>query len=557
MWETFVNGWKLRNTCRVNNFIHSVKSLPLVGRLVPYQAYCSRGWKQAGMVVALVKEILSFFVFELLYVGLMLILPACLFVFGVDGGTRREVGLLIFQMFVPMTLVGGLIHAKLFESSQDGYYGIVLMRMNAREYALSQYLYYLVKKLFGFTIVLSVTGVVFHMSAGRVVLSILYWLAVKFCGAWLSMQGERAERAWNPGPNRRKSPLQRLAVVQVIGILLLLLFAYGPIGAVMWAKAPTYLLPEVVTIVFMLIFLIPGVAAAVQVFHAQDYQRLYKRVLSPERCFQVEDVELELKRNAAKASMELDTGSGEQEAERTQFGFAYFHALFVKRHRKLLQKRARIISLVILAAGGLLLVTSMSERGESILGVLWILPIALYFINTGEDLTQAMFMNCDRSMLTYNFYRKRDVLLGMFRQRLRTLIRINFMPAGAIAFVLAVSELRLGAGDMGERVLPAGLLAVTPLVLSIFFSVHRLVMYYLLQPYNEAMETKKPAYRIVSSATYFVCYMLGSFGMGEDTGDIVINPYMFAAIAIGFCILYVPVALALVYRFAPKTFRLR
>ena len=45
------------------------------------------------------------------------------------------------------------------------------------------------------------------------------------------------------------------------------------------------------------------------------------------------------------------------------------------------------------------------------------LPISLfimYFINRGASFTQALFMNCDHSLLTYTFYRKPNAILELF-----------------------------------------------------------------------------------------------------------------------------------------------
>lgn len=562
MWKTFVNGRKLQNTYRVNKFINMLRSLPFVGKRIPYQAYGNSVFKSIGMVWALLNEVFSFFLPELLYVGLLLILPACALVLLILEGTVQEAGTLIFQMFIPLTLIGGLIRSELFDPSEDKYYSIVLMRMHAKEHALSEFLYDLLKSGIGFLIVLSITGLIFHMPAWKAPLAVCYWVAVKVCGARLSMHIERADIRFDQKRNKIKKrtarPLSYWLGAKVLLAIGLVVAAYGPLGWGLVIDESSFLMPEQVLTVFMLIFLLPAVLCAVQLCRAEDYQKLYKRVLSTERCFPVENANLELQRKAARESIEIECEEDVLQEERTRFGFAYFHALFVKRHSKLLKKRARNISLLLIAVAvivlGILFLTREEDESLECLWMIRLLPFALYFINTGDSLTQAMFVNCDQSMLTYNFYRKREVLLGMFRQRLKTLIRINLMPAGVIAVLLGGVELLFGAGVMEERIVPAIVLIVSTLALSLFFSVHRLVMYYLLQPYNEVMEIKNPVYKVVSGITYSVCYFVSQWNSGMEE---MISPYVFAAFIIGFCILYVPIALVLVYRFAPKTFRVR
>ena len=86
------------------------------------------------------------------------------------------------------------------------------------------------------------------------------------------------------------------------------------------------------------------------------------------------------------------------------------------------------------------------------------------------------------------------------------------------------------------------------LSMSIFFSVHNLVLYYLLQPYNVNIEMKSSTYSIVQWVTYFICYAFIRVKL----------PTLYFGIAtVVFCVLYSIVALILVYKYAPKTFKLR
>lgn len=93
-------------------------------------------------------------------------------------------------------------------------------------------------------------------------------------------------------------------------------------------------------------------------------------------------------------------------------------------------------------------------------------------------------------------------------------------------------------------VLPLAILAM-----SVFFSVHYLVLYYLLQPYTAGLENTSFGYRLITGLTYFVCYMIYANVHGA-TMAFGIGMIVFAAV-------YVAAALLLAYRLAPRTFRLR
>ena len=53
----------------------------------------------------------------------------------------------------------------------------------------------------------------------------------------------------------------------------------------------------------------------------------------------------------------------------------------------------------------------------------------MYSINRGAGFTQALFMNCDHSLLTYSFYKRPEFILRLFQIRLRASIKINAVPA--------------------------------------------------------------------------------------------------------------------------------
>ena len=84
--------------------------------------------------------------------------------------------------------------------------------------------------------------------------------------------------------------------------------------------------------------------------------------------------------------------------------------------------------------------------------------------------------------------------------------------------------------------------------MSVFFSVHNLVLYYLLQPYNVEIQMKSSLYSLADIVTYAACYWL--MGMRLPT-------FAFGVCVTVFCAVYIAGALALVYRLAPATFKLR
>jgi energy-coupling factor transporter ATP-binding protein EcfA2 len=152
---------------------------------------------------------------------------------------------------------------------------------------------------------------------------------------------------------------------------------------------------------------------------------------------------------------------------------------------------------------------------------------------------------CDHSMLAYRFYRQPKAILALFTERLKSISIINFMPASVLALGLAFLLFFSGGT---QNPLNYVVIVLSIFAMSVFFSVHTLVLYYLLQPYNANMEIKNPIYEIINTITYLVCY----FAAGKAVSTLV-----FGIGVTLFCILYVAAALVLAYRLAPKTFKLR
>lgn len=221
---------------------------------------------------------------------------------------------------------------------------------------------------------------------------------------------------------------------------------------------------------------------------------------------------------------------------------------------KLLRRPARRMALIM--AGGLsalMIATQIfpefSEKlRTNFMGVLPYLPMLMYFINRGETTTKILFFNCDSSLMAYSFYRSPQLIRSLFWERLRSLIHINLLPSTVLALGLPLLLLLAGGSDSPPDYL---ILPTSVLFLSVFFSTHYLVLYYLLQPYTQELVSKSPAYSTATLVTYWVCYF-GANKMGK-----LISPTLLAAICIGVLLLYVLVALPLVSRLAPKTFRLR
>lgn len=522
MNKTLRISFSLKNTYRVNSILYSLKQVPLLKKVLPDSLYEVWALKQFANVISLFWEILSVFLGKFLYFILMIFLAMPLY----EGASRPG---LFLHLLLFLTAVGTILNTSLFNPTRDKYYAIILMRMDAREYTLVNYGYAILKVLVGFL----PFCLLFGLNSG-VPLWMCLLLPFSVAGAKLVVAAfslryyERSGKAYNEN---------KVGKYAWLWVGLLLAAAYGlPVAGL--------ILPETASICLLLLCIPAGVLGARKILRFSQYREVNQELLS-QMLHQMDDIG----HAAQKQSRRMISADTAITSRRK--GFEYLNELFIRRHQKILWKSTkRIAAVCLFLVLGLLLVLFLlpdfrKETNEVLLNFLPYFVFIMYAINRGTSFTQALFMNCDHSLLTYSFFKQPKMILRLFAIRLREIIKVNLLPAAVIGVGLAVL---LYASGGTENPLEYGVLIVSILSMSVFFSVHYLTIYYLLQPYNAGTEMKSGTYRLILMATYLVCYFLMQVRMPI---------LLFGLLCIAFCLLYCGVACFLIYRFAPRTFRIR
>ncbi len=142
MIEAFLTSFKLKNAYQTNAIIYSLKSIPVIKKLLPISLYGNSGLKKFANIVSILWELIWLFLGKLLYLLLM--------IFFLTAPMKSESANSFVHIFFFLTVVGGLLNTQIFNPTKDKYYAILLMRMSAREYTLSNYFYFLLKMVVGF-----------------------------------------------------------------------------------------------------------------------------------------------------------------------------------------------------------------------------------------------------------------------------------------------------------------------------------------------------------------------------------------------------------------------
>ena len=524
MLKTFITSFKLQNTYRTNSIIYSLKQLPLIKRILPNGLYKSKGLKIFAGIISILWEIINIFIGKIIYIVAMIFMALSWY--------KTNNADTFIHIFIFLTLAGGLVNTYMLNPTKDKYYAIILMNINAREYGLSNYYYQLIKLIVGFLPFTILFGMIAGVPLWVQIAIPFFVLAIKLIVMNYSIyKFKKTNKASN-------EKLLNKFSWGFIGICLLL--AYG-------LPAINITINQTIFLYIFILAIILGIVSLVKIHNFKDYRRMYKQILTESNVYVQEKVTgTQAMKDTSLKQIELDKNYTSNKS-----GFAYFHDLFVKRHRKILttavKKQSIVILLIIIA---MIIGIQMNndfkvKTNEILLVYLPYFVFIMYCINRSSSVTQAMFMNCDHSMLTYRIYRTPKVILGIFKERLKTLITINLLPAvlmgGGLALLLYLS----GGTD---NPINYAIQFVSIIAMSIFFSVHYWVMYYLLQPYNVNTEMKSSTYKVVQGLTYIVCWYMIQIQMPIFT---------FGIATIVFCIAYCLISLFLAYKYAPKTFKLR
>lgn len=522
MNKTLRISFSLKNTYRVNSILYALKQIPLLRELLPEYLYQARGLKVFANVLSVLWEILSAFGGKLFYFLLLLWGTAALY-------DQVPPGRFFLHALLLLTVIGAFANTHLFNPTRDKYYAIILMRMDARSFTLVNYGYALVKAAVGFLPFCLISAVLCSLPLWLGALLPLSAAGMKLAAAGITLWDyERRGHAFNEN---------RLGKLGWGAMAVLLALAYG-------LPAAGITLPVPISAALLLCAIPAGLLGFWKLRSFRPYRAMSQELLS-QMLHQMDTVK-QTARQSGEKLISADTAITSRKK-----GFDFLNELFIKRHRKILWSATVKITGVcaFLVLGALLALYLAPEArpaaNEVILTCLPYFAFILYAINRGTGFTRALFVNCDHSLLTYSFYKQPKFILKLFQIRLREIMKINAVPAAVIGVGLA---LILWASGGTDNPVDYGVLVVSILSMSLFFSVHYLTVYYLLQPYNAATEMKSGTYRLVMMATYAVCWVLLqvrlpllAFGLG----------------CIAFCVLYSAVACVLVYRMAPRTFRLR
>lgn len=530
MWKTFKISRAIKNTYTTNAIIHAFKSIPIVGKFLPVELYSIGVLKTFAGILATIWNILKIFLGKCLFTVMVFIVPLI-----ISDAHPERMGSAFIHVFLLMTIIGTYLNTVMFNSDINDYYAVIQLNIDARKYILSNYIYAMLRIVVGYVPFMVLFGTVLCKLPLGITLTLpLFVVLAKTVMCWIYVK-----------------------LYDITGK-----FPTGSISG--WITAPltialasaAYILPftSVVLIsgnIYYIIFAVTfaaGAVSLVKLFRYKNFRAFYRQFLNDSQS-------VAAKAKTSAANVVADTNRNyighNLDIVSNKKGFEYLNDLFIKRHFKLLMKPVLIISLAAAAVFAGMIVLALFDTellaniNKAVFDIMSISIFIMYIISRGQAFTQALFINCDHCLLTFPFYKEPKSILKLFSIRLKSLVKINIIPA----IVISVGMLAVIAFTGGTKYpVYYVLIPFTIIMMSVFFSVHYMTLYYLLQPYTASTQIKCAAYSFINGATYVVCYMFMQLEL---------NPLPMSIVVSIFCVIYCIAACVLVYKYAAKTFKIR
>lgn len=566
MFELLYQQMQIAFAERINKFIYTIKRLPLVGKCISEELYAMISAKRKLAVLAAIYSVLGDILNKLCYFAGAIVIGVTIinFVTVDENVAFGELGVEVYWLFFFMNfLLGSFVNSKICACDEKDYLLVGLLRIDARKYFLLKVFKSQITQIIYYTAFMLAAQ---HFFGGSVKTTLFYmtgFAAFRFIGEAFRLYLN--DRFGMPFTDRNKI----LYHLYNAYVFVMVCVAYGTIFCLVFMKyaleVKNIVFPDICVVaanpVFLVISVILAAVSIRYIVNYKDYPLAAKRLAGfnavMQKKVEAESVSKVNKNIEADDLTEKETGKRIFEEKQ---GYEYLNAIFFERHKRIFSKPRRIktvISFALMAASIVAILIfkagSTAKEFNGFADDLWktmdkimtILVFVMYCITSGRRITKALFYNCDHSLLKYGYYRKPEAILKNFRIRLRFMLK-NELP---MVFVLCVGFIidtfLLGKIDQWVKLLS---IIGCIVLLSIFYSVMYLCMYYIFQPYTEGGKETGVGYSICKGVIYIASYSC----LQIDT-----IPQYFVSIVLAVTVTGLIAGYALAYLMAPKHFVLK
>lgn len=546
----------------INKFIYTLKNIPFIGKYIPEELYARVALKRAFAVFAGICSIIGDILNKLCYFIFAIVIGVIILVDEKTG--FGESGKIILWIFFFMNiLAGSFVNSKICACDEKDYLFVGLLRIDARKYFLLKVFKSQITQIIYYTVFMFVAQHIFDGDIKNTLLYMVGFAAFRFIGEAFRLYLN--DRFGMPFTDKNKL----LYILYNAYTVVIFFAAYGTTFVLLFLKYPMEMkkivFPDICVIaanpVFIVVSLILAAFSIRYIINYKNYPFVAKRLAGFSTVMQ-QKAEVE---EVSKVNKNIETDDlKEKEIGKHIFeekeGYEYLNAIFFERHKKIFsrpRKLKTVISFIIMAASivGLIVFKAGSTAKEfnSFANDMWnamdrvmtIFVFLMYCITSGRSITRALFYNCDHSLMKYGYYRRPYAILKNFRIRLRFMLKSELLMVVVLCVGFVIDTIIIGKADQWVKLLS---IIACIVLLSIFYSVVYLCMYYIFQPYTEGGKETGVGYSVCKGVIYVASYSC----LQIDT-----LPQYFAAIIMVITVVGLVAGYALTYLMAPKRFVLK
>lgn len=529
MLKTLHQIYKVNTSSSINAFLYFLKKLPILKSKLKNINYSFLKFKKAIGIVSVIYNgisapIKSFLIFLLIY------LPS---IFIAEENAHLALPTLILFFYYVLRIAGTELLATDFKK----FIMVKQLRMNPKNYALATVIPNEIVKFLGKAIIFTLFLNFSPFGLYGVVLAISISFFAIFSEAIHLLIYDK----------------YNITMANHNTLLVIVYFAIYVVGYALAFISPLNIFLNIlISPIFIIVTIALGIWGGIYLYRYDGYAKAINETNNVENMVKVKNAVAEAQFGSVKIN-EKDYEN--QDLNTNKFtnkeGYNYLNAIFFDRHKRIVYRPMMIKSLIIVGIFlAFIIVVEFFYKelgfliGNGIYERFTLFVFAMYILCNSERTVKSMFHNCDITLLRYGFYKKGDALLKMFFLRLLRIIHSNLIPTTILAIGVGFSITHYTFIEFMD-VIPIILLLYA---LALFFSVHYIFMYYIFQPFTTSMQVKNPFYSIINFMVYFISYMLI---------QVPAPPTIFLPMIIGLLVLYIIVAILLVYNKAPQTFRIK
>ena len=572
--KTLTKVIHLRSIIGFNGLVFALKKTPVIGKLLPDRLYSTKFLKVIFWIFHIIVEVFKLFIGKIFGLGMIYLLSLALKTAymeyeqaaGVSGQNLFASFALFF--FLIYALCGIVLRRPMFKCTPEKEYLVFMLRMNARKLDNTLFIFDLAKLVIGYLI----AGIIAAICGAPIWL----WLGIPVLAVFIKLFGTGFQAFSFRMKNKRHKPMKSSFVGWIICLTLIIIAA--PFVLIIVANG--YYVPLSVLLMVSALLIVLGVLGFMELNRFDS--NLHRRALNDN--IVRNEVSMYKSPDTTKNFKKIKAG-GTVKGDKK--GFEYLNALFVKRHFGMLYFKPIVFTVIIFVIMGLAIFAfiygyysrfgaenCLNMVGRNLLNLIlfghyedalmpfeedsgfaffrWIAQyqlLAMFFpisiIDNSFKSTQAMYINCDNSLMTFSFFKQREKIIKLFDIRLKQLIKVNAAPAVACGLSADLILFYTGGQDYPFQYLVTILICV---LMSSFYATIWLTLYYLFQPFTTTVNIKSGAYR----AAWFILGFVFMIIVWIPSHSLIL-----AGIMLVITVLFVFFMRKLVCKYAPKTWKVK